>query len=237
MIPFFTLAGVPSYDFGIHISGEAIYKAPERNYSKQEVPGRNGDLLIDLGNFKNIPISYPAFITDQMPERVNDFFNFAGSLTGYSRLEDTYYPEEYRLAHYTGGIEVTASGYKNRSGEFTINFDCKPQRFLKSGEKTITFNSAGAIINPTRYNSQPSIRVYGSGTGAVGIGDYTITITSLNGYMDIDCEMMNAYKGTLNCNSQVTFSADNIFLISGSNGINFSGGITKVEIMPRWYKI
>ncbi len=237
MIPFFTFAGRPSYDFGIHISGEAIYKAPERNYTKQEVPGRNGDLLIDLGNFKNIPISYPAFITNELPEKINDFFNFAGSFTGYERLEDTYYPEEFRLAHYAGGAEAETEGHKNRSGKFTISFDCKPQRFLKSGEKTATFNSAGALINPTRFNSQPKIRAYGSGNGSIGIGDYTIAITSLASYMDIDCEMMDAYKGTLNCNSQVTFSADAIFMIPGSNGVNFSGGITKLEIIPRWYKI
>lgn len=237
MIPFFTFAGRPSYDFGIHISGEAIYKAPERNYSKQEVPGRNGDLLIDLGNFKNIEIAYPAFIIDRMPEKANDFFNFAGAQTGYARLEDTYYPEEFRLAHYAGGIEVESSGYKNRAGELTISFDCKPQRFLKSGEKTSTFNSAGALINPTRYNSQPAIRVYGSGNGAIGIGSQTITITDLDTYMDIDCEMMDAYKGTLNCNSQVTFSADSIYMVPGSNGVNFSGGITKLEIIPRWFKI
>ena len=83
---FFTYAGKRSLDFGVLISGSGRYNAPERNVEKTEVPGRNGDLIFDLGNFKNQIIPYPAYIKSDMPDRAREFFNYMSSLTGYQRL-------------------------------------------------------------------------------------------------------------------------------------------------------
>ena len=69
------------------------------------------------------------------------------------------------------------------------------------------------------------------------MGDYLITISQIDGYMDIDCELMDAYKGTLNCNSYVSFNADSFRMEPGQNGITFTGGITKVVITPRFFII
>lgn len=237
MIQFLTFAGRASYDFGIHISGEALFDAPKRKYTSQEIPGRNGNLLIDERSFENINVKYPCGITDDMPARIKEFINFAGSKAGYQRLEDTYNPDEFRLAQYAGGTQVKAEDYMNRAGTFDLEFNCKPQRFLKSGEKQIELLAAGIIYNKTNFGSQPKLRVTGSGNGTVGIGDYMITITDLNDYMDIDCELMDATKGPINENAKVSFNADLFLLEPGENGISFTGGIQSVIITPRWFKI
>lgn len=237
MIQYLTFAGRPSYDFGIHISGEALFDAPKRKYSSSKIPGRNGDILLEENAFENITIKYPSGIIDEMPARIKEFINFAGSKKGYQRLEDTYNPEEFRLAQYAGGTSVKAEDYMNRIGTFDLEFNCKPQRFLKSGEREIEFQEAGAIFNKTNFASQPKIHITGSGDGTVGIGDYLITINGLEEYMDIDCELMDATKGTLNENAKVSFNADSFFIEPGENGITFSGGIDSVIITPRWYKI
>lgn len=236
MINFLTFAGKSTNDFGIWISGEATYGAPERNIQKQEVAGRNGDLLFDMGNYKNISVSYPAAIKKDMPSRFRDFINFAGSQIGYQRLEDTYHPYEYRMAKFNSKTDVTTAGYMNRSGQFTLGFDCKPQRFLKSGEDPIEFTSSGIIYNRTEHEAKPLLRVYGSGAGIVGIGSETITITAISTYVDIDCEIMDAYKGAVNCNGDVAFT-DDIVLKPGNNNVAFTGAITKVVITPRWWII
>lgn len=237
MIQFLTFAGRASYDFGIHISGEALFDAPKRKYSSQEIPGRNGDLLIDERAFENITVKYPSGIIDNMPARVKEFINYAGSKAGYQRLEDTYNPDEFRLAQYAGGTKVKAEEYMNRVGTFDLEFNCKPQRFLKSGEQQIKFQSAGHLLNKTNFGSQPKLHITGSGNGTVRIGDYIITITSLNEYMDIDCELMDATKGTLNENAKVSFNADSFLIEPGENGISFTGGVQSVIITPRWFKI
>ena len=235
MMHFLTFAGKSSLDFGIRISGESTYNSPERKYDEVKVAGRNGTLLLDEHSFKNISVEYPAFAVDDMPQRVRDFVNYMNSFAGYQRLEDTYAPDVFRLAQYKGGMSVKSKGYMNRQGEFDIEFNCKPQRFLKSGEIPQTFNTNGSFYNRTNFASQPFLRVYGSAAGTVGLGSYIITISQINEYVDIDCELMDAYKGATNCNANVSFNADEIKLLSGTNGITFTGGITSVILTPRTY--
>lgn len=236
MINYLTFAGKSTNEFGIWISGESTYGAPERNIQSQEVAGRNGNLLLDMGNFRNISVSYPAAIKRDMPSRFRDFVNFAGSRVGYQRLEDTYHPYEYRMARFISKMSVDTAGYMNRSGQFTLEFDCKPQRFLKSGEEAIEFTQNGILYNRTEFETKPFLRVYGSGAGTVGIGSNTITISAISEYVDIDCEIMDAYKGAINCNSMVSFTND-IVLKPGNNNIAKSGNISKVVITPRWWII
>lgn len=236
MSNYLTFAGRSTHEFGILISGEGTYDSPERNVDKVEVPGHNGDLLFDRGNYKNIPVKYPAFIKLGMPEKARDFFNFAASLVGYQRLEDTYHPYEYRMAKFESKVSVESIGYKNRSGKFDIEFDCKPQRFLKSGEEPVVYTANGIILNRTPHAAKPYIRIYGTGAGTVGIGSETITISSISSYVDIDCEIMDAFKGATNCNQNVSFTND-IVIPSGEVGISKTGNITRVEITPRWYII
>ena len=234
---FLTFAGKSSLDFGIRISGEGIYDRPKRKYSTHDVPGRNGQVILDEDSFSNIEVKYPAFVLDKMPERVEDFANYMSSFAGYQRIESTYEPDIYRLGQYNSELAVKSSGYMNRQGEFDIEFNCMPQRFLKSGEIPITFNAAGNIWNRTNYDSKPFIRVYGNGAGTVGISDYLITLTDIDDYVDIDCELMDAYKGTTNCNKFISFNADSFKIPSGVSGINFTGNITSVIITPRYFII
>lgn len=233
---YLTFNGRSTHEFGIFISGESTYSAPERNVVSQEVAGRNGSLLFDMGNFKNISVKYPSYIEEDLPSRIRDFLNFAGSQIGYQRLEDTYHPYEYRMARFKSNPSIDTSGYMNRGGKFTLEFDCKPQRFLKSGEEVISLTANGKILNRTDFSSKPMLRVYGSSAGTVGIGSETITISSISTYVDIDCEIMDAYKGSTNCNQNVSFTND-IVLSPGENNISKTGGITKIEITPRWYII
>ena len=233
---YLTFNGRSTHEFGIFISGESTYSAPERNVLSQAVAGRNGSLLFDRGNFKNISVKYPSYIVEDLPSRIRDFLNFAGSQIGYQRLEDTYHPYEYRMGRFKTNPSIDTAGYMNRMGKFTLEFDCKPQRFLKSGENAVEFSTDGIILNRTEFPSKPFIKVHGTGSGSIGIGSETITITTLDGYMDIDCEIMDAYKGAVNCNKDVSFT-DDIVLHPGENNISFNGGITSIEITPRWFII
>lgn len=235
MRQFLTYAGRSTKEFGIFISGEGTFSSPERNTSSQEVPGRNGAILFDMGNYKNMPLKYPAFIIKGLPTRIRDFLNFAGAQIGYQRLEDTYHPYEFRMAKFKTNPSIDTAGYMNRSGKFTLEFDCKPQRFLKSGEEITTLEADGVILNRTLQNAKPLLRVYGT-AGAIEIGAETIEISTINDYVDIDCEIMDAYKGAVNCNGNVSFT-DDIVLSPGDNNISLSGGITKIEITPRWFII
>ena len=235
----FTFDGMNSLEYGIFITGEAVYNAPERSIELVTIPGKNGALALDEGRFENIQVTYPAgaFGTTQAEfrERIDTFRNILASRYNYVSLVDTYHPDEYRLALYRSGLEVEAVN-NSTAGEFEIEFECKPQRFLTTGIEVTSFTASGSITNPTLFDAKPLIRVYGTGT--VGIGSYSFKINTANVYTDIDCDIQDAYKGTVNCNNYVEFT-NNTFpvLKPGANGVSLGTGITRVEITPRWWRI
>jgi phage-related protein len=172
----FTFDGTNSRTYGVYITGEGVFNAPERNVEMIDIAGRNGAIALDKGNFLNIEVTYPASIaTDNatdFAQAVSDLRNFLCSKVGYVRLEDDYNPNEYRLAIYKSGLEVSHDMLTN--GNFEIVFDCKPQRFLTSGETAISVASGGKVTNPTYFDAQPLIEL--TGYGNANIGGYEINI-------------------------------------------------------------
>lgn len=159
--------GVSSRTYGVYITGEAVYNAPERDVEMITIPGRSGSFALDNGRFENIEVSYPAGIfadtEADFRQAISDFRNFLCSRNGYVRLQDEYNPDEYRMAVYKSGLEVTPAMLK--AGEFTITFDCKPQRWLTSGETKVTIaNSGDTITNPTLFDARPMVETTGYGT-------------------------------------------------------------------------
>lgn len=222
-----------SKDYGIYIGGEGTFNGAERDFESVSIPGRNGDLTIDNGRYKNVSLSYRGFIAQGFPARVETFRNILLTAGGYHRLEDTYHPEEYRLARFTGGFESEPKKTLQVGG-FDINFDCQPQRFLKSGERKITLTASGQIVNPCLTTTKPLARVYGTGT--VTIGGIPITINTANGYTDIDCDTEYAYRETVNCNGNITLTDGKFWkLVAGRNAVTLGSGVSKIEIIPRWW--
>lgn len=232
---YFMIEETSSLDFGVIISDAAVFSAPERAYEAINVPGRNGAVLFDEGYYKNITVSYEAAMLNKNTS-LDGFRSWLMSFTGYVRLEDTYHPEEYRLAVVNNGLAVSTE-LANKIGRFTVSFDCKPQRFLKSGEISTRYEASTTIFNPTHYTSKPLIRIYGH--GVLGVGNDTVTIASNPlDYVDLDCDICDAYCRATNANSYVSLSGTDypVFAV-GSTGIMLGDNITAVEISPRWWTL
>lgn len=227
-------------DWGLHISGDKSFGAPERDVDEIEVPGRDGSLTFDNGRFKNYDLEYDAGIVGDddvdYEYKIRKLRSFLCSRLGYKRLEDTYHPDEFRLAKFVDGLDPDMPALQG--GTFTLKFNCKPQRFLRSGEEAIVLTASGSIYNFTDFTAKPLIRCYGS--GEFYIGDYGAKVTkpSTVDYVDIDCDMQDCYNEALNCNDSVVLTK-NVFPIfeSGENKIKIGEGITQLYIIPRWYII
>ena len=234
MIERFAYDGKSSREFGIIINEHTGYNSPERDFTTVEVPGMNGDLTLDNGRYKNVIITYKCGIANGFAAQISALRAWLCSNIGYHRLEDSYHPDYYRIARISGTMEPTSFA-RARAGQFDIQFDCKPQRFLKSGEEIYTFTGTGKIVNPTLYNALPLIRAYGTGT--LSIGSTTITISLANTYTDIDCAIQDAYKEATNCNGNIVLNSGNFPVLKpGENGISLSG-ISRIELTPRWWTI
>lgn len=157
---------VDSSDFGIYITGEAVYNAPQRAVEFVDVPGRNGAIALDQGRFNNITVTYPAgtfgSTQEDFREAVSNFRNALMSFKGYQKLEDTYHPDEYRMGVYAAGLEVTPVHY-GTAGEFEITFECKPQRWLKCGDYPAPVESGQVLTNPSFFESKPVLLSQGYG--------------------------------------------------------------------------
>ena len=231
---FFTLDGKCSKDFGVYISGSGTYNAPERDVEMLEIPGRNGSLVIDNQRFRNVELTYPAFIRTDFPKSAEAVRAWLCAEPGYRRLEDTYHPDKYRMARFSGTVDFETRAL-NKSAEFEITFECKPQRFLKNGEAKISARNGMSVFNPTPFTALPLIRVYGT-SGTLEVGNIAVQIKKIEGYVDIDSDTQNAYQGTINCNQNI-YAPEFPVLPAGRTGIRFSGNIEKIEIRPRWWTI
>lgn len=169
--------GVDSADFDLYIGGEGTFNAPKRAVDLVEVPGRNGAVAIDQGYFENIELSYTAINQeadlDTFSQKLGEFRNAICSKRGYQRLTDTFHPNEYRMALFVDKMDIKPIDYATAS-KFEITFNCKPQRFLTSGEDPVSVSSGDSIVNPTLFEAQPILSL--QGYGGLTIGNQPINV-------------------------------------------------------------
>lgn len=209
----FSFDGVSSDTYGVYITEGASYNAPERAVEMLEIPGRNGHFALDQGRFENVEVTYHVFIdgsseTDYSAN-LSDLRNWLCSKVGYARLTDSYNPNEYRMAVYKSGLEVDATSIQ--SGEFDVVFDCKPQRWLTSGETAVSVADGGTIDNPTLFESEPLLAVEGYGN------------INFNGY-DIDIE--NAVLGDIILAGEQTLRGGLAYAVLNPSKYNVGDDIT-----------
>lgn len=225
-----TFGGTDLSTFGVYVSGGGTFDAPVRAYDAVEVPGRDGSVILSEKRLENIEVTYPAFMYNNYKAGMRSLRSFLLSKIGYQRLTDTYHPDEFRLAVYQGGLE-TETVEKLNAGQFELVFNCKPQRWLTSGETAVDFTAAGTINNPTYLPALPLLRAYG--TGSFTLNGTTVQITAADVYTDIDCDVMECFKGTANKNGMVRLP-EFPTLSPGNNAVSLDG-ITKLTITPRWF--
>ena len=220
----FTFDGENSGNYGVYITGSAVYNSPKRDVELIEIPGRNGAFVLDNGRFENIEVTYPAGIyaesQEEFAQAISDLRNMLASRKGYCRLTDEYNPEEYRMAVYKSGLDVDPVAFQ-RAGEFSITFDCKPQRWLTSGEQAVTMTSGDTLSNPTPFESSPLLEATGNGSiefngydiefagvpyGEIVIGEEKTQksfLTDAYMYRDLDTSLLNigdrVYPETKEC--------------------------------------
>ena len=229
--------GTSSQDLHALVQTAPEYEFPEKDYSVTHVEGRNGDIVIDTGSWQNVPRTYNLAIDTRKisyAEVASKLVQWLHSASGYARLEDSYEPDFYRMAIYKDSGSI--SNIYSKAGQIEISFDCKPQRYLKNGEVSDLFTSNTEYRNPTDFPSKPKIVIHGSGSGTVKIGAYEITIFNILDGMTVDCEIQDTYKNDINCNSRVSI-AEYPKIIAGNNTISMSGGVTSIEITPRWWML
>ena len=231
-----------TWDFHMHVQHSPPQNIPLRRMQTFSVLGRNGNLHIQDHSFDNYSQPYDCYFHNPdkpTPSQAHAIKSWLGASGLYQRLEDTYDPEHFRLAVFAGPLDI--ENRLNRYGICTVYFDCDPRAFLKSGELPLSFSTPGEIHNPTNFPSLPLITVTGTDAGTVTIGSYTVVIRAIDSPIILDCELQHAYSqpgegAPENRNSDI-LAQPFPRLNPGTNLISFAGGITGVEIVPRWWEL
>ena len=232
-----TYNGTASDTLGIFISGSGSYNAAEDDLTAYSIPGRNGDLFIPNNRYKNIEVVYPAFIPNDFENRVQAVRNWLRSAKNYAKISDNYDTNHYRMGIGVGIVAFTPA-QENVAANFQITFNCKPQRFLNSGDTALTPTSGSTISNGYIYTALPLIEFTNPTSSAtITIGTRTLTATAAyTGTVYVDCETRNIYSGANNLNNYFSVTGDFPQLAPGNNTITFSG-VTSLKVYPRWWEL
>lgn len=227
--------GKSSDDIGVIVERYPSFNIPARKEEKISVPGRNRDIVIQQNAFENITQRYEIYISAERPKIpiISHLVTEWLCVPGYNMLEDSYWLDYFYLATYHGGLEI--ENIMNRFGRATIEFDCGPQRFLKHGTDVIEIRAATTLMNEYPFDALPLIKVYGTGSGTLTVGDTTVSLSGISSYIMLDSDVQNAYKGTSNQNSKMTGAFPKLH--AGENTIAWTGDITGIDITPRWWTI
>lgn len=185
MISKFVFNGKSSEDFGILVEKLPNSIHGGRRVETYTIPGRHGSRRRKQKAYDNYPDAYEIWFRDRLSHR--DAYQISGDIAAWlltapddARFEDTYEPDIYRLASYTGPLDVEVA--LRTVGKAILVFDFQPQRFLKSGETEIQITEEITTLhNPTAYAAEPLIRVEMTNEAQV-VEPVEVTLNMRSGY-------------------------------------------------------
>lgn len=231
----FSYNGKRSYDdMGLVITETPAFSSPERDITFTSVSGRNGDIVTDNKRFMNIEASYKVAAASDIfdpAQTARKIKHWLQGEVGYFVLSDTYDPNYFRYACYTGKLDI--ENKLRLLGKATLKFNCKPFRYRIDGQQEICIAEPGQVYNPEDLESTPYIKIVGSGDITLSINNASFAFRGVDEYIEVDSEMQMAYKGTELQNDKTAFLTPPA-LAPGQNNISFVGEVNEIIIVPRW---
>ncbi|WP_181294685.1 phage tail domain-containing protein [Heyndrickxia sporothermodurans] len=216
-------------ELNLSLSERPAIPTPEQDVEQKEIRGRHGSLTKKYG-FKDIPYS----LTFDFLEDTSFKPAFRKAKIKFFNAKKLSFEDDPGIYYKIKSLTIEdAENEVLEYGQFTVNFVLDPFAYEETNIMTVT---AQTTLNNPGYESEPYIKAYVAGTGKIYIGDQIVTIKDINGFIEIDCTMMNAYRienGFItNLNNHMI--GDFFVIPEGKSTVKFDGNITKLEIDPRW---
>lgn len=241
--------GTDLASFGVYVSGQGTFAAPEKDVTTYSVPGRNGLILGVNERMENINVTYPCFIYTNFDQNLRGLRSFLLSKSGYIKINDDYDTTHFRMGFFEAGIDPEVTS-KNDAGQFDLTFNCQPQRWLNSGAVVVTKTSSivKSDTNPTLFDAKPLIVIEGltpntnqdislttiiggSGTGTIHVYKPD-TMNSDNLTIDVQsqqCTYLNSSNKVVSANQYISTQE-----YQGAYGVDFpsipAGGQLSVSV-------
>lgn len=251
----FEYNGISTKDLNLVVQFIPTYDYPEKEYSTVHIPGRNGDLVLDKGSYRNIEKTYS--IASIFPsgktfyDCAREIVDWLTSASGYAILKDSYENEYYRKAIYKNDGSLT--NYYDTATVLNVTFECKPQRYRIDGDDPVESNTDTVELpNPGKCESNllisftpvlnSTVEIYINNTKTFEFGP--IEDSEDIGVYTIDFENLECYKGSdtkeKNANSKLTLCTGSFPVIDKNLSeitVRFTNKSGKVSVTPRWWII
>lgn len=193
-----------------------------------EIPGRDGTVsMFDGYDDRPFPIDFNIYDGTNVNKKlreVNPIFSNCKTIKFTDDPEIYYKVKEFKISDKERVFD--------KAYEFSAEVKIEPFDYLVEGSKVITLTSSTTLVNPGTYYSEPTLKIYGSGTINMSIGSYSFQVTNVSGYVQINSALLECYKDTDPLGDKMTGSFP--LFVPGSNKITLSATITKVELVPNW---
>ena len=233
-----------SEEFQMFLTKPPEKKKAQRMITLDEVSGVNKLVITDKGYYTNVEHTLECFyVSPDMHsiQFVEDLITSALDTRGEYVDFIPYYDPRYiykvvviNNPTFSGNISAM------RGVPFTFDVSFAPFKYRVGGERAIEFNKPQKIYNPERYESYPSIKVYGQGNISIFINNRETKLKNIENTIIIDSneDVMEVYKENngelINLHDNFVGSQNFPYLDSGMNQISWNGNVSKIEIEPRW---
>lgn len=219
------LDGISNESFNISITKRPNIPAPEQEVQTFPVEGRHGSLT-KLKKFKDIKFQVEYNILE--PDNIKPLLRqIRGYFYGKKQLQfsddEVYYKiKSAQIGETNNEIE--------QYGLFTVTFTCDPFQYDVQSKKTFTL--PGKIINPGTLESEPYLKVYGTGDITLTMNTKNIYLYGVVDYAEIDSRDLEYHKDLLPIENGM--GGDFPIFEVGENDLSWTGTVTKIEIDGRW---
>lgn len=213
-----------SADFGLCLAETPSIPSPERDVERVSVRGRHGSLTKKYA-YKDISFSVSLNLLED--DGIKDKLRYIRAwILNAKKLQLSDDSVFYRIKE---SNIPDIDNELNLLGKFEANFVADPFQFKES--KIVTLNSPGKVLYSGTIESEPYIKIYGTGNGSLTFNNDVIHFQDISEYIEIDCENQEAFKEEDPRNDKMI--GEYPVLQIGMNDISWTGGITKIEIDVR----
>ena len=223
----FRFRDIDSRSMGVRVTKMPETVRAERRVERVEIAGRNGSLHVDEGTYG----SYDRTMECALINR-RGLDEVAAWLAGSGRMIFSTEPDKAYDVVISNKISIAQM--MRVFQKFQVTMDTQPFKYSvnRAGE-LLELLEPKTVYNPGTVYAQPKITVYGSGGITLDINGTAFPLSAVDGYVTIDSESMEVYKGNESRNSKFG-GADFPRLEVGKNAVLWTGNVEKLVIEPGW---
>lgn len=237
---YFVFDGKKSTDYGLYMASDPQAIHPARRGETFPIPGRNGVIVREDGSYDTYTQTYDVLLDTKsmrvdVYQRARDVAAWLLGSRGFCRLEDSFEPDYFRLARCAEALSIEKR--LARFGRTKINFDCQPQRYLKSGETSYKFSAVnarlGIAVKPIP-NGVKSVRLDSYGTSLISATSASLMVYDSNdesdytlAEMETDSENTKHLFGTVNVGEYDAILVDAPMLVTSHLTYIYADGPTE----------